>query len=342
MTICKATFRFSALMPILLLMGITLFTSCDDDDDDEYGNWVKKSDFSGVARGKAVAFTIGEDGYVGTGYNNKYTLSDFWKFNPDKNTWTQVASLEGSARHSAVAFEAAGFGFVGLGVDSKTDYLQDFWKYDADSNSWSQVADFGGTARTGAVAFAIDDKGYVGNGYDDNAQNDFWQYDPSTDTWEAKASTMTKSRDAAAFTIDGLGYIVTGLNNGTYVSEFSVYNPEEDAWSQLNLISDETDDDFDDDYSGITGIHKVGFSMNGKGYLITGGTGSSRLVWEYEPSTDRWEELANFEGSTRYDAVGFVINNRGFVATGMAGSSSFYDDVWEFFPDEEENDYKYE
>ncbi len=82
--------------------------------------------------------------------------------------------------------------------------------------------------------------------------------------------------------------------------------------------------------------------MNGKGYVATGGTGGSgSLVWEYRPSTDRWEELANFEGSSRMNAVAFVINDKAFIATGQS-SSYYFEDTWEFFPDEEENDYKYE
>lgn len=41
---------------------------------------------------------------------------------------------------------------------------------------------------------------------------------------------------------------------------------------------------------------------------------------------------------TRSEAVGFSINDRGFVLTGKGGTYQ-YDDMWEFFPSEEYDEY---
>jgi hypothetical protein len=81
------------------------------------------------------------------------------------------------------------------------------------------------------------------------------------------------------------------------------------------------------------------FVMNNKGY-ITGGTYSSLLTdtWEYESTTDLWIRKTSFEGPARSLAVAFVLNNRGFVLTGSNGSS-YFDDIWEFQPDAEVNEY---
>jgi hypothetical protein len=48
--------------------------------------WTRKADFAGAARGAAVAFAIGDKGYIGTGANSSsQPLRDFW-------TWEMAAS----------------------------------------------------------------------------------------------------------------------------------------------------------------------------------------------------------------------------------------------------------
>ena len=101
---------------------------------------------------------------------------------------------------------------------------------------------------------------------------------------------------------------------------------------------DATDESFDDEYTTIKGINKVAFTMNGKGYIATGGEGTATtIVWEYDPATDLWEEKTAFEGTGRVDAVAFVIGNRAYVTTGRS-SSYYFDDIWAFEPGSEYND----
>src|SRR5688572_27940160 len=70
--------------------------------------WTRKSDFGGVARNEAVAFSIGNNGYIGLGKSYvsprwvKYT--DFWSYDPATDTWTQRADFEGESRENPVAF----------------------------------------------------------------------------------------------------------------------------------------------------------------------------------------------------------------------------------------------
>lgn len=334
--------RKTVFLTTLLFASFIAFTGCsDDDDDDLVGNWIKKGAFDGLPRSDGVAFTIGDDAYIGTGYNGSENerLKDFWKYDADKDYWTQVASLPGASRNGAIAFGVGGKGYVGTGYDG-TNRLNDFYAYDPQLNTWSSKADFAGTARYGAVAFAIRSKGYVGTGYDGNMLKDFWEYNPDTDTWTQKVSVGgSKRRDAVAFVIDEKGYIVTGVDNGSYVTDFYRYSPEDDKWEALNAIADVSDDSFDDDYS-IVGINGTAFTLNGKAYVATGGPGyPGNSTWEYNPITDRWVQKTNFEGSNRYEAVSFTVKNQAFVATGR--SSGYYlDDVWTFDPDAEyeEND----
>ena len=98
-------------------------------------------------------------------------------------------------------------------------------------------------------------------------------------------------------------------------------------------------DFFGDDEYTINRINCVSFSLNGKGFIATGGQNTSgNDVWEYDPVTDLWEEKTELEGTSRMEAAGFVISNRFFITTGRS-SSYYFDDLWEFEPDAEYNEY---
>ena len=326
---------------VLFLLSILIIIACSDDEETstEYvGNWIKLSDFEGVTRSDAIAFTIGDKGYVGSGFDGYERLSDFWQYDADRNTWTQKADFPGEARNGAVGFGIDNKGYIGTGFNG-ISRLNDFWQYDADSNKWERKADFGGSERYGAVGFSINNKGYIGTGFDGNYLKDFWEYDPGTDTWTQKMSVGgSKRRDAVAFVINEKGYVCTGINNGTYESDFWEYDPSIDMWTKKNSISDATSDDFDDDYT-IVGINRVAFSLSGKGYVATGGQGSAGIeVWEYDPVTDLWTKKTPFEGSARADAVAFCIGDRAYISTGRS-SSYYFDDLWTFDPEAEYNSY---
>jgi N-acetylneuraminic acid mutarotase len=320
------------------LLSISLFVislSCKDDPEPALvGNWVEQSDFEGVARSDAAAFSIGNIAYVGTGYDGEERLTDFWSYDAAKNSWTQIADFPGQARNAAVGFSAAGKGYVGTGYNGE-DRVKDFWQYDPGTNTWAQKADFGGSGRYGAVAFSINDIGYVGTGYDGNYLKDFWAYDPGSDTWTQKTSFGgSKIRDAVGFVINGMGYICTGINNGAYENEFYMYDPGNDIWNVKRKLSNVSDDSYDDDYT-IVRSNAVAFVMNGKAYVATGTIGSLKNdVWEYDPGADLWKSKTNFEGTTRTDAVAFSTDDgRAFITTGKSSSNQF-DDIWEFKPND--------
>jgi hypothetical protein len=136
--------------------------------------------------------------------------------------------------------------------------------------------------------------------------------------------------------ISGKGYITGGVDNGQYLTDFWVYDPSSDNWSKLRAIADLSNESYDDNYTTITGQGKVGFAVNGKGYLATGGKDIGIETWEYNPGTDLWTEKTSFEGTTRTDAVGFAIGSRGYVTTGK-NSTYYFDDIWAFEPDAAKN-----
>lgn len=322
---------------ITILPVFTLFSCGNDDDGDDFiGNWVEQSDFEGFRRSSAVSFVIGEVAYVGTGFNgveDEY-YRDVWRYNVSQNFWQRVDSFPGVGRSAAVAFSIEGRAYVGLGFDGD-DELRDFYAYEASTDSWSQIADFGGSARRNAVAFALNGKGYVGTGDDGNTLKDFWEYDPAEDSWiQIPSLGGSKRENAVAFVLDGFAYVGTGSDNGILELDFWRFDQTllpDFPWTQMNDLDEE------DDYE-IIRENAAAFTMNGLAYIVSGVRGSvTSSVWEYNPRSDAWEEKTPLEGAARRDAVAFTVNERGFISTGRTGSS-YFDDIWEFEPFEEEDD----
>ena len=328
-------FRNFLFFGLLALSIVSMAFSCKKDKTVELiGNWVERSDFEGDARSEAVAFAIGNIGYVGLGYNGDDRLIDFWSYDPDRNNWTQIAEFDSSGRTAAIAFSAAGKGYVGTGYSGENK-MKDFWAYDPVSNTWERKADFGGTARYAAVAFSIDNIGYVGTGYDGSNLKDIWAYDPGADEWNQKTSYQAKVQDAVAFVLDGKGYICTGYNNGEHINDLYMYDPANDIWTAKRKIAPvNANESYDDAYT-IIRKKAVAFVIESNAYIATGNNTSLKNdVWEYDATTDLWKSRTSFEGTNRNDAVAFSTEDgRGFVTAGVSGSSHF-DDLWEFKPTE--------
>jgi N-acetylneuraminic acid mutarotase len=343
----------STTLAFALLAVFFIANGCSKDTDsssDLTGNWKVSSEFEGVGRTEAVSFTVGDMVYIGLGYNGTvgYTgserLNDFWAFQKTSGTWKRVASFPGAARNNAVAFVVDGIGYVGTGFDG-TQGLSDFWAYNPTTDSWSEVADladFGGVARYGAVAFSIGNKGYIATGNGAGAEGylkDLWEYNPASNTWVQKASlTGSKRQDAVAFVYNNKAYVVTGNNNGSLLSDFYSYDASADAWTRLrNITSSNDDEDYDDDYgANITRSKASIFVLGNKAYLCCGSTsGITNTVWEYNIDGDIWEQKTSFEGASRQGAIGFSLGGVGYITTGTGGST-YFDDLWEFYPDQEQ------
>lgn len=315
---------------ILLLLVISV--SCTDDDDTEVGNWVESSSFDGYARGSSVSFVIGDKGYVVSGYDGDDYLSDLWEYDKNGDYWVKKADFPGKPRSGAVGFELNGKGYFGTGYDGD-DELKDFWCYDPAIDSWSQKSNFLGTPRYGAIAFSVSGNGYIGTGYDGSELKDFYKYDDVLDEWSQSIGFGgDKRKDAVCFVIGDKAYMGTGLRNGAYQNDFHVFDGNTEIWTRLTDL-----DDDDSDYtvllsSGVT------FTQNGLGYITTGeSSGITTKLWEYDPSTDEWDENTNFEGSARQDAVSFSFSDKAFVLMGRSGSY-YFDDNWEYRPLEEYNE----
>jgi N-acetylneuraminic acid mutarotase len=332
------------------LFFVTILVSCSDDDEETtyVGNWVYRYEFKGVARNNAVSFTINNKAYIigGASYENKqFWHSDVWEYTPESNSWVRMDSLPSTCplRTLAVAFSVGNKGYYGTGYDNDYNKLNDFWKFDPlaeKGHQWTRISDFEGSARYGAVAFAINGKAYLISGFDGNYLNDTWEFNPDNETWTevigSGAFPGSKRMNALSFILGDKAYICTGKSN-SYVKDFWEYDATNNTWTEKRKIMDLSDDSYDDSYTIIREFGSA-FVIDSKAYVTLGqSTAILSDVWEYDPTTDLWERKTDFEGTSRTKAVAFSVDNRGFILTGN-NSTSYFDDVWEFKPNDEENE----
>ena len=327
----------------LPLSIVLIMISCAKTDttvaSDSSGNWIKRSEFEGNARTEAVSFTIGDTSYIGTGYDGTNRYTDFWAYDPVKNFWIQRATFPGVARNSAVGFNVGAKGYIATGYDG-INRLNDNWEYTPATNTWVRKADFAGTARYDAVGFGINNLGYISTGFDGGYTKDLWEFNPTGGTnnsgvWAQRVSLGGSKRSGAVVWVyNNKAYVLTGINNGTSVSDFWVFDPaNSSSWKQLRDISNTSADNYDDDYTDIVRSNAVGFVIGAKGYIAVGENGGyTKKSWEYDFASDLWVRKTPYERTERSGAVAFSVKGRGFVACGK-NSTYYFDDIDEFRPD---------
>lgn len=286
----------------------------------QYNTWTKKNDFIAGKRERAVAFSIGNYGYVSTGIDTaEILLKDLWQYDPNTDTWNQKADLPGPARRDAVAFSVNGKGYVGTGIDNASalvgNKLKDIWEYDPTLNTWIQKADFPGSGGNGiyfATAFSADNKGYVcGGKWGPNLySSQLWEYKPSSDQWIQRANFPGGVRyQLSSFSIENQGYVGLGANQDIYKKDFYRYNPGSNQWTQIA------------DFIGSERGGACSFTINHRGFICLGTNGGLLGdLNEYNPELDEWEVRCAYGRSERKNAVAFVVNERVFVGLGKGYS----------------------
>jgi N-acetylneuraminic acid mutarotase len=112
--------------------------------------WTQKADFGGGIRTNAIAFSIGNKGFVGSGNSslnkdNEIYLSDFWEYDVATDMWQQKKNLPSPRRSEAIGFALNGKGYLGLGLGKTNNtsnsivILNDFWQYEPDKENPVQL-----------------------------------------------------------------------------------------------------------------------------------------------------------------------------------------------------------
>lgn len=229
---------------------------------------------------------------------------------------------------------------------------------------------FGGRAR--AITFEIDNRSFVGGGLGPQSEDDFYEYDPDSDNWIPKANIPVWTASGLSFSTTTKGYLL----HGTFSDEMFVYNPQTDHWSIIpdypyyNSISHKLFAIQDTGYvlnrvgnftvnlwAFVEGSNQwypleplpfmaafggIGFSINNKGYVALGRTADGQnRVWEYDPVSNSWSEMASFNGVMpggtlqRLNATTAIANNKAYIFGGARDLSTelYYNDAYEFNPE---------
>jgi N-acetylneuraminic acid mutarotase len=294
-------------------------------------SWVKKNDFGGGKREQAVAFSIGNFGYVATGVDTaEIVLKDLWQYNEDLDSWTQKADMPGVGRRCAFGFALNGKGYVGGGIDNDEAQagvrLADFYEYDPVTNTWIAKANYPAGDGLGvyyATGFSVDNKGYVCGGKvgPNSYLSQVWEYKPLNNSWSQRSNFPGGVRyNLSSVVVGNVAFVGLGTNQDTYCKDWWRYNPGSNTWVQMT--------DFVGGYRGGAST----FTIGTKAYVCLGTNGGLKEdLFMYNPANDNWYPRANYGGSERKQAIAFTIGNHAYVGTG-GGVSGKKVSMYEYIP----------
>jgi len=308
-------------------------------------SWTRKKDFPGQRRSAAVAFAIGERGYLGLGQGDSVTAPDnrdFWEYNPLTDTWKRKADFGGGGRVNAQSFVLKGKGYVGLGSNNSSS-LSDLWQYSpAGQDTMPPMVQcppsqhFGPDpcdqhkiplltatdADLAGVSFAIT-----------GATNRSGTGRNASGTFIGGASMITfTATDSAGNTASCQTTVV--VDKGPGDSLFSPSGPPpvtppattHDGWTRKA------------DVPGGARYNPIAFSVSGKGYIGGGGptdSSASHDLWAFDPATNTWTQKADLPGSIPGGSA-MTIGNKVYAGMGPRFISpqaiNVGTDWWEYDP----------
>ena len=176
-----------------------------------------------MARRSATAFSIGSQGFVGTGFDGN-EQGDVWGYDPTSDTWTRKADFGGDTRVGATSLVIDNTAYVGMGSQQSINQA-DFWQYNSATNIGTKRQNLPNSSHVGSygVGFTIDRMGYFVTGSGGRA---VWSYNPSSDTWTQKGPFEgTQRTRAVGFSLGSKGYVTMGLNGNNRFDDLWEFNP---------------------------------------------------------------------------------------------------------------------
>lgn len=101
-------------------------------------------------------------------------------------------------------------------------------------NTWTLLNYLPDSTRGYAISFQIGDKFYVGLGSSKHGHSDssIWQYNVPTNTWTKKSDFPGGNRNLSiGFSLNGLGYVMSGTDFVSSYKDVYEYNPATDVWT---------------------------------------------------------------------------------------------------------------
>lgn len=195
--------------------------------------WTKVADFPSTARYDAIAFSVNNKGYVGTGRDEKgYYRNDMYSYDPASNTWKVEENFPGGKKNRAFALSLpnSNVAYVAGGYNNGK-FSNDFYKFDGATSKWVSLkpktdAPYwskyqAAVNRVDANMFSISGKIYITNGVGSSGSIVYttYEWDPSIteSEWVEKTSFDRSARQlAVSFTLGDRGFVCAGQNSSNY------------------------------------------------------------------------------------------------------------------------------
>lgn len=302
-------------------------------------NWVPKASLPDTSFGRhhPITFSIGGFGYLlgGTASQSAY-LSDFYRYDPVADKWEALPSFPGPPRSYSYAVVYNNKAYMGFGFGPTSD-MTDIWEFDPATNAWTEKTACPCEGRGHPAFVEANGKIYIGAGGSAIGNlNDFWEYDIQSDHWTELQNIPSFPRHHPYhFSLNGMVYVLFGhgsvnINGSTIYNDVHRYDPQNQLWERMA------------DFPGEQRVAGTQFSLNGKGYVLSGEGADHYYLdegefWEYTPETDSWKQLPSWPGSGRWAPGSFVIGNTVYATGGTAllsdGTSQNMKDLWAYeFP----------
>jgi N-acetylneuraminic acid mutarotase len=137
--------------------------------------------------------------------------------------------------------------------------------------------------------------------------------------WEQMANTPFNRDHGIGFSLNGMGYLLTGgPTSGGTSKDFFKYDPTNNTWVQKN------------DYPGPDRGYGIGDTWDGKLYFGFGlNTTYLNDFWSYDATSDTFEQLPSCPCAGRLHPAMVAINGKVFMGTGNNGNGDL-NDWWEY------------
>lgn len=315
-TTTPLTVTAQSLAAAITSSGPTTF--CNGTTDTLFANgdtWTKKQDYPNPDYYSA-GFAAGAYGY----YCGGNSLSENWRYDPVSNTWSQKAKMPTSLYATpAISWNGKVY------FTSSTD--KTMWEYDPENDAWARKAVFPGSAGAANMmqGFLVNNQYILAGGLNSSnaAVAEVWSYDLVNDTWTRKNDMPYAMAYAAAFAINGKGYLCTGNStregpSAPQSSIFMQYSPGSDSWYILP------------NFPGGARSAAVAFTDGKKAYVGMGNNGPVLTdLWQYDPALLIWKRMQDIPKG-RFGASSFVIGHYAYVAAGMGAGGALLKDVWQY------------
>lgn len=275
------------MMFIIYLIAISLLSfSLDGVSQSIDWEWKAEVDFPDLGRDDAIAFSIGDTIYFGSGNHGGFGQSNvFYKYSTSTNVWALITPFPGVARQYSIAATIGNKGYLCGGIDLFNNPLNDLWEYNPASDTWTELTELPAAPRWQAASFVLNNELYVGSGRGwDEIYKDFWAYNVQQAEWR-QVSDLPKlpCYETVSFELFDNGYLGLGRDcTGVYLNDLWRYDPLEDDW--LQEVDFPSDARYYAKAEAYNGVGIVGSGQNASGQMLND-------FWAFDPIQKSWTEI---------------------------------------------------